>query len=88
MKKEPVSVTIYKEEYLLRTSAPEEQVRRVANRVDSQMCRLANEKNIFNSTKLAVWTALDLAAELEELRARHKELQERYDKLLQAVQED
>ena len=44
------------------------------------MKKLAADKQVQNREKLAVWTALDLAAELSEL-------QERYDKLLAAVRE-
>ena len=68
MEKAAISVQIYNETYVLRTSAPETQVLKIAQNVDERM------------KKLAVWTALDLAAELSEL-------QERYDKLLAAVRE-
>ena len=80
MEKTAISVQIYNETYVLRTSAPQTQVLQVAQSVDERMKRLAADKKVTNREKLAVWTALDLAAELNEL-------QQRYDKLLAAVRE-
>ncbi|MEE1193722.1 MAG: cell division protein ZapA [Phascolarctobacterium sp.] len=80
MEKTAISVQIYNETYVLRTSAPQTQVLQVAQSVDERMKRLAADKKVTNREKLAVWTALDLAAELQEL-------QQRYDKLLAAVHE-
>lgn len=80
MEKTAISVQIYNETYVLRTSAPQTQVLQVAQSVDERMKRLAADKKVPNREKLAVWTALDLAAELDEL-------QQRYDKLLAAVRE-
>ena len=80
MEKTAISVQIYNETYVLHTSAPQAKVLQVAQSVDERMKRLAADKKINNREKLAVWTALDLAAELDEL-------QQRYDKLLAAVRE-
>ena len=80
MDKTAISVQIYNETYVLRTSAPQTQVLKIAQNVDERMKRLAADKKVQNREKLAVWTALDLAAELTEL-------QKRYDKLLAAVRE-
>ena len=80
MEKTAISVQIYNETYVLRTSAPQTQVLKIAQNVDERMKRLAADKQVQKREKLAVWTALDLAAELNEL-------QERYDKLLAAVRE-
>lgn len=80
MEKAAVSVKICNDTYILRTSAPQEQVLRVAQMVDERMRRLAEQKNIQHREKLAVWTALDLAAELDAL-------QQRYDRLLAAIRE-
>ena len=80
MEKTAISVQIYNETYVLRTSAPQTKVVQIAQSVDERMQRLAAEKKVSNREKLAVWTARDLAAELQEL-------QERYDKLLAAVRE-
>lgn len=80
MEKSAVSVKIYNDTYMLRTSAPQEQVLRIAQMVDERMQKLAEQKNVQHREKLAVWTALDLAAELYEL-------QQRYDRLIAAVRE-
>ena len=80
MEKEAVNVQICNETYVLRTSAAPAKVLKIAQNVDERMQKLATEKNVQNKEKLAVWAALDLAADLYEL-------QERYDKLLAAVRE-
>lgn len=80
MDKNSISVKIYNDTYVLRTSASEEDVREVAGDVDARMKRLSEAKDIRNAEKLAVWTALDLAAELRDLKKRH-------DRLLAAVRE-
>lgn len=80
MEKSAVSVKIYDINYTLRTSAPKEQVLKIADEVDQRMQKLAISKNIYNKEKLAVWTALDLAADLQEL-------QQRYDRLLATIRE-
>ena len=78
--KTAISVQIYNETYVLRTSAPQTKVLQIAQSVDERVKRLAADKKVQNREKLAVWTALDLAAELNEL-------QQRYDQLLAAVRE-
>lgn len=80
MEKASVSVKIYNDTYSLRTSAPKEQVLKIADEVDRRMKSLAEKKNIQSAEKLAVWTSLDLAADLLELR-------QRYERLLAEVRE-
>lgn len=80
MDKASVSVKIMNDTYALRTSAPTEQVMKIAQEVDRRMQNLADKKHIQQKEKLVMWTALDLAADLLEL-------QERYDRLLAAVRE-
>lgn len=80
MDKVSVSVKIMNDTYALRTTAPAEQVMQIAEEVDKRMQGLAERKKGQNKEKLAIWTALDLAADLQELR-------ERYDRLLAAVRE-
>lgn len=93
-KREPISVKIYNDTYSLRTSAPEEKVLQVAAEVDKRMQQLAANKSVITMEKLAVWTALDLAADFQDLQERNrqltaavKQLQERYDRLVQEVRE-
>lgn len=80
MDKPAISVKIYNETYALKTNAPERQVLEIAAIVDQKMTALAQQKHNPSTDKLAIWTALDLAAELVELR-------ERYRKLLEAAEE-
>ncbi len=81
MEKTSVSVKIYNDTYVLRTSAPQEQVLRIAQTVDDRMRSLSENKNVQSREKLAVWTALDLAAELYDLQLR-------YDRLTAALREE
>lgn len=80
MEKASVSVKIYNDTYSLRTSAPKEQVLAIADEVDRRMRALAETKNIQSAEKLAIWTSLDLAADLLELK-------QRYERLLAEVRE-
>lgn len=81
MEKSSISVKIYNDTYVLRTAASEENVKAVAGEVDARMKRLSEAKNIQSDVeKLAVWTALDLAAELLDLKKR-------YDRLCAAIRE-
>lgn len=80
MEKASVSVKIYNSTYALTTSASEEQVLQIAAEVDRRMQELAENKKLLQTDKLAIWTALDLAAE-------RLELQEKCDALKQEMQE-
>lgn len=74
MEKKSISVKIYNDTYVLATEASEEQVLEIANLVDGKMKALAQRKHIQSTDKVAVWTALDLAAELVELKGRYEAL--------------
>lgn len=80
MEKTAVSVKIYNENYVLRTETPQGDVLAVAELVDQKMQRLAEQKQITDTGRLAVWTALDLAGELYKLK-------QDYEKLLAAAKE-
>ncbi len=80
MEKTAVSVKIYNETYVLRTEASQGDVLAVAELVDKKMQRLAEQKQISDTGRLAVWAALDLAGELYKLR-------QDYAKLLAAAKE-
>lgn len=70
MEKASVSVKIYNNTYALTTSASEEQVLKIAAEVDRRMQELAESKRVLQTDKLAIWTALDLAAERLELQGK------------------
>lgn len=74
MEKAAISVKIYNNTYVLRTSADEADVLQVAQDVDGRMQSLSAAKNIMHTEKLAIWTALDLAADLQAERRRSEKL--------------
>lgn len=79
--KTSVSVKIFNETYRLKTSAPEEKVVEIAAIVDGRMNRLAEKRHILSGGKLAVWAALDLAAELDDVQAKYGEMAGSWKKL-------
>lgn len=91
MEKASVSVKIYNSTYALTTSASEEQVLKIAAEVDRRMQELAENKKLLQTDKLAIWTALDLAAERLELQekcaALKLELQEKCTAMEQQMQQ-
>ncbi|WP_293725062.1 cell division protein ZapA [Phascolarctobacterium succinatutens] len=91
MEKASVSVKIYNSTYALTTSASEEQVLKIAAEVDRRMQELAESKKLLQTDKLAIWTALDLAAERLELQekcaALKQEMQEKSTAMEQEMQQ-
>lgn len=91
MEKASVSVKIYNSTYALTTSASEEQVLKIAAEVDRRMQELAESKKLLQTDKLAIWTALDLAAERLELQekcaALKQEMQEKCTAMEQEIQQ-
>lgn len=76
MEKNSVTVKIYNETYILKTEASHETAMEIAAVVDEKMRQRASLKAIQTPEKIAVWTALDLAAELYELRRKYKDILE------------
>lgn len=91
MEKASVSVKIYNSTYALTTSASEEQVLKIAAEVDRRMQELAESKKLLQTDKIAIWTALDLAAERLELQekcaAMEQEMQQKCIAAEQQMQE-
>lgn len=88
MEKASVSVKIYNSTYALTTSASEEQVLKIAAEVDRRMQELAESKKLLQTDKIAIWTALDLAAERLELQEKCAALkQEMQQKCIAAEQQ-
>ena len=91
MEKASVSVKIYNSTYALTTSASEEQVLKIAAEVDRRMQELAESKKLLQTDKIAIWTALDLAADRLELQekcaAMEQELQQKCAAAEQKMQE-
>ena len=76
MEKASVSVKIYNSTYALTTSASEEQVLKIAAEVDRRMQELAESKKLLQTDKIAIWTALDLAADRLELQEKYAALEQ------------
>lgn len=76
MEKASVSVKIYNSTYALTTSASKEQVLKIAAEVDRRMQELAESKKLLQTDKIAIWTALDLAADRLELQEKYAALQQ------------
>ena len=90
MEKASVSVKIYNSTYALTTSASEEQVLKIAAEVDRRMQELAESKKLLQTDKIAIWTALDLAADRLELQEKcvtlKQEMQQRNAVLAEELQ--
>ena len=80
MGKDTISVQILNDKYVLHTDASEEDVFNVVAIVNKKMEELSSKKKLYAKDKLAVWTALDLAGELYQLR-------QDYDRLLKLAKE-
>lgn len=74
MERKTISVQILNEKYVLYTDASEEDVLNVVDIVNNKMAELAAKKKVYTKDKLAVWTALDLAGELYQLRRDYEKL--------------
>lgn len=86
MEKASVSVKIYNSTYALTTSASEEQVLKIAAEVDRRMQELAESKKLLQTDKIAIWTALDLAADRLELQEKCVALQQELQQSVAAEQ--
>lgn len=88
MEKASVSVKIYNSTYALTTSASEEQVLKIAAEVDRRMQKLAESKKLLQTDKLAIWTALDLAAERLELQEKCAALKQEMQQKCAAMEQE
>ena len=87
MEKASVSVKIYNSTYALTTSASEEQVLKIAAEVDRRMQELAESKKLLQTDKIAIWTALDLAADRLELQEKYAALQQKMQQKCAAAEQ-
>ena len=88
MEKASVSVKIYNSTYALTTSASEEQVLKIAAEVDRRMQELAESKKLLQTDKIAIWTALDLAADRLELQEKYAALQQKMQEKCAAMEQE
>jgi len=69
---QPVTVTIYGQDYPIRGRGDEEHIRNVAKYVDDRMTLIEEQTSVTSPARLAILTALNIADELFSLR-REKE---------------
>ncbi len=81
-----VDVEIYDQKYsiVLKTPLPENEVRKLADDVDTRMRDIAAQTNTADSLKVAILTALHLAQEYKELQQR---CDQKTDDLSRALEE-
>lgn len=72
--KSEVSVTVQNVELVIRTDKNSEYVKQLADYVDERMQRIAQSATFVSSLKVAIYTAIDLANEVFELRLKNKEI--------------
>ena len=64
-------VTIFGQEYVLKSSESEAYTHKISGYVDRQMKQIAHEMNIGDTAKVAIMAALDIADRLLRHRAMH-----------------
>lgn len=72
--KSRVTVNIFGQEYVLKTTAPPAYVERLAQLVNERMDQAARKDPRLGMTRAAVLTALTLADELMKLQEQHERL--------------
>jgi cell division protein ZapA len=74
--KNRVQVRIYGEDYMMKSNAAPDYMKRVAHYVDEKMRQVSQGSNRLGLNKLAVLTAVNLADELFRVRKELRELEE------------
>lgn len=86
MSNDKVDVEIYGRKMTIEMEGLSElEVNALANKVDERMRQIAKESKIVDSSKLAILTALEVAAEHEKLRARLEGLGEAEERHLDGM---
>lgn len=75
-KKNRVQVRIYGEDYMMKSDAAPDYMKRVAHYVDEKMRQVSQGSSRLGLNKLAVLTAVNLADELFRVRRELRELEE------------
>ena len=78
--KNRVMVSIYGEEYTMRSPSSGEYMRRIAHYVDERMKQVGQSNNRLGTNKIAVLTAINLADELFQVRRELRELEKSINK--------
>ncbi len=72
--KKRISVTIFDQEYIVRSHEDGEYVNRLASHLDEKMRDIRRKNQVLSPYKVAVLAALNLTDELFKVRAEHEEL--------------
>jgi cell division protein ZapA len=67
---ETVKVTIFNQTYSLRSAGGDEHIREIASMVDERMKQIASHLSTHDISKIAVLTALNIADEMQNLKAQ------------------
>jgi cell division protein ZapA len=79
--KKKIGVSIFGAEYVMVTEKSEEYVRELANRVDAIMNEISKSNYRYNSTMVAVLTALNLSDALYNSQEEHAEVSEKLENI-------
>ena len=82
-----VQVTIYGQQYPIKGSANEEYIRKIASFVDSKMREVEAQVSVRSSLKIAVLSALNIAAELFTVQDEKEQLLAQYEEKAQDITE-
>ena len=84
-----VKVTIYGQEYPIKTNGSnEDYIRRGAGYVDEMMSQIDKQNSIFSTTRLAVLAALNIADELFALKGESENLVKSYEEKTRQILEN
>ena len=80
-----VRVTIYGQQYPIKGSANEEYIRKIAEFVDTKMREVEAQIGVKSSLKIAILTALNIAAELLSVQEEKEQLIALYEEKTQEI---
>ncbi|WP_187820911.1 cell division protein ZapA [Pasteuria penetrans] len=75
-----LTITIHGQEYRITGDTSIDSMRKIGQYVDDTMCKVASNNPGLDATRLAVMTAINIAAEFLELKEKHEEIPASLDK--------
>jgi len=82
-----VQVTIYGQQYPIKGNANEEYIRKIAGFVDTKMREVETQVRVKSSLRIAVLTALNIAAELFTVQEEKEQLEALFEEKTQEITE-
>jgi len=80
-----VQVTIYGQQYPIKGNANEEYIRKIAAFVDNKMREVETQVQVKSSLKIAILSALNIAAELFSVQEEKEQLVARFEEKAQEL---